>query len=67
MIDCKGDQTAKICKEMNVRGYPSLILYDGEYQYDFKGKRDLTDLEEFAVAGGYKNEEKYTKREILEK
>ena len=55
MIDCKGDDTSKICKQMNVRGYPTLTLFDGEHQYSFKGERSLEKLEEFAQ-GGYKKD-----------
>ena len=55
MLDCKGDETAKLCKQMNVRGYPTLTLFEGEHQYSFKGERSLEKLEEFAQ-GGYKND-----------
>jgi len=64
MLDCKGDETSKLCKQMNVRGYPTLTFFEGEHQYSFKGQRDLEKLEEFAQ-GGYKQDDVESRR-ILE-
>jgi len=55
MIDCKGDTTAELCKKMSVRGYPTLLFFEGDMQYSFKGDRSLEKLGEF-VNGGYKSE-----------
>jgi len=47
-IDCTKEETKPICKEAEVKGYPTLILYkNGERKDTFSGSRSMENLHKF--------------------
>ena len=53
-VDCTTDDAKELCSQFEVRGFPSLILFDKTQKYAYKQKRDLATLATFAQ-GGYKD------------
>mmetsp|Transcript_10564 Transcript_10564/g.7445 ORF Transcript_10564/g.7445 Transcript_10564/m.7445 type:complete len:141 (-) Transcript_10564:80-502(-) len=45
-VDCTENKA--LCKEFEVKGYPTLLYFSGDQMTKFKGKRNLESLTEFA-------------------
>ncbi len=48
-VDCTAH--GDLCKKFEVKGYPTLLHFNGGKYYKFKGARDLETLAKFAVGG----------------
>ena len=53
-IDCTDQEARPLCEQFGIRGYPSLLLLDGDQVYKYKKQRNLASLEEYAIKGDYK-------------
>ena len=52
-VDCTNPESADLCSQMEVRGYPSLMLFKGGKYYEFSGPRNKQGFVEFATNDGY--------------
>ena len=63
-VDCTDNDSKEVCSSIGVRGYPSLILLDGEEMYKYKGQRTVVDFVAFSVNNGYQTIESTNINEI---
>ena len=52
-IDCTADDAVEVCQQLEIRGFPTLMILDSGRFYQFKGARSPPNLLEFA-RGGFK-------------
>ena len=53
-VDCTDNASKELCSQFEVRGFPTLILFDKTQAYKYKQQRDLAKMAKFAQ-GGYKD------------
>ena len=53
-VDCTSEESAAICGQFEIRGYPSLILLDKDQFYKFRGPRSFDTLSKWMSDGEYK-------------
>ena len=52
-VDCTAENAKELCSQFEVKGFPTLMLFDKTQKYAYKHKRDLATLAKWAQ-GGYK-------------
>ena len=57
-VDCTTDEGKQLCRQYNVKGYPTLYFFPAEEEesgkyFEYQGIRSLKMLEKFAFEGEY--------------
>ena len=54
-VDCTdGKENQELCRQFNIKGFPTLLLLADDKYHKYKGQRDISSLKLFAQEG-YKN------------